>query len=132
MTERVIIVIQPTAENALYCHLVKGQALFTKSAEDKKLDRVLLPLIDHVLKQKKVSASSIYAIGLAQSPMSLASQRLAVSVVNSLGWAWGVKTFVFTGVVSLESIQKSVKKSKKGFLKAEYSSAPRIGSGVRR
>lgn len=127
MAERVIIIIQPTAENILHCYLIKGQALFTKSVEDKKLDRVLLPLIDSILRQKKVSADSIMAIGLVQSPMSLASQRLAVSVVNSLGWAWGVKTFSFTGAVSLESVQKAVKKAKKGVLKAEYSSAPRIG-----
>ncbi|MFH0874172.1 MAG: hypothetical protein V1846_05040 [Candidatus Komeilibacteria bacterium] len=123
----VVLVIEPTSDNYLSVYLLRGNKLHCLRVAASKLDQALLPLIDKVLKRNKVKPIHLSAIGLVQSPMSLASQRLAVSVVNSLGWAWGVPVFAHHGVVTVAAINKSLKKARKVFIKAEYSSKPRIG-----
>lgn len=124
----VILVVRPTSDNLLYVYVLRNKALRSLCVSAPKLDQELLPLIDKLLKQAKIKPDSLLAIGLVQSPMSLASQRLAVSVVNSLGWAWSLKVFSHHGEVTITSLSKSSKKAKKGFLAAEYSAKPRIGN----
>lgn len=122
-----VLIIRPTSDNLLYVYTLRQNALRSVCVSAPKLDLALLPLVDKVLKQSQLKPSHLVAIGLVQSPMSLASQRLAVSVVNSLAWAWGIKVFAHHGDVTATAIAKSLKKAKKGFLPAEYSAAPRIG-----
>ena len=122
-----VLVVRPTSDNRLFVYLLRGQRRRSVSVSAPKLDQVLLPLIAKILKMTGVKPTQLSAIGLAQSPMSLASQRLAVSVVNALGWAWGLKVFAHRGEVTASNMAKSCQQAKKGFLRAEYSTEPRIG-----
>ena len=57
---------------------------------DKHLDAVLLNYIAHLLKIQKIPVKSLKGIGVVKGEMSLASQRLLLSAVNSLAWALGL------------------------------------------
>jgi|GEM_PF-4725707 len=129
MSKLCIVILDPGNVGVVRWHLLRDDVLASVSSQAAKLDQASLPLLDKLLRLKKVRQSDIMAIGLIQGTMSLASQRLALSEVNALGWAWQVKTFSLTlsGSLTSKVIQTASKKAKKGFLPAEYSQEPRIG-----
>ncbi len=58
-----------------------------------KLDQELLPAIGAFMKSNKVAFKNILALGVVNNAGSFVSQRIALSVINTLGWVNDIVLF---------------------------------------
>lgn len=69
---------------------VAGRDILASRQARRRASQNLLPLIVYLLKKKKLTASELSAISVAQGPGSFTGVRLGVSVANTLGFLLGL------------------------------------------
>lgn len=88
-----ILLVDSSVKNELSFRLLSHSKVEQAIMSVEKLDQQLLPAISKFLKSNKVALKNIQALGVVNDAGSFVSQRIALTVLNTLGWANGILIF---------------------------------------
>ena len=87
MKKKVILIIDTSAINTAKVAVSVDGKRFEKSSESRVMkSQMVLPLIEAVLTEQKLTLADITAITVATGPGSFTGLRVGVSVANALGY----------------------------------------------
>ncbi|OGG02498.1 tRNA (adenosine(37)-N6)-threonylcarbamoyltransferase complex dimerization subunit type 1 TsaB [Candidatus Gottesmanbacteria bacterium RBG_16_37_8] len=73
--------------NKIIVRLYKNGKLISAYSRDQKFtSQVLLPLVDRILKENKLTPASISAVEINRGPGSYTGLKVGVAVANTFGW----------------------------------------------
>lgn len=121
-----ILIINTSGENN-YIALYNNSDIYKQEVPSKKGVEVLLPAIESLLKQKKITLSALTVIAVDQGPGSFTGLRIGITTANTLANSLDIPIFGFHE----SSIDQIVKKSKnyekyQKFIKPVYPIYPKI------
>lgn len=94
----------------------------------RELNEPLLVTVDQFFKSKKINKKKLLGLGVIVGKGSFTTTRAAVTVVNTLAYAWGIKA-VAVKECDQKLLEKVFKETPKGqFVSALYSGEPNIGT----
>lgn len=105
----------------------KKQTVWQEYKVKRKLNEPLLITIDKFFETEKINKKKLLGLGVLVGKGSFTTTRAAVTVVNTLAYAWGIKA-VAAKEFNPNILDDMFKKISRGqFVSALYSGEPNIG-----